>query len=117
EYCSLQANQVRPAVVCTLLINQQGVITEPAQFTLAQIKSQAKLVYDQVSDYLEQQGDWQPDNKLIAQQLPLLQQLALLRQQYRCQTAVTCNERPDYRFKLVKQGQLLDNVIELRLIA
>ncbi|WP_438876114.1 RNB domain-containing ribonuclease, partial [Bacillus cereus group sp. Bce009] len=52
--CSLIENETRPALCCTLTVDKDGVInSESIRFFAAYIRSQARLIYDEVSDWLE----------------------------------------------------------------
>ncbi|MBS2141020.1 exoribonuclease II, partial [Escherichia coli] len=50
-------------------------IGDKFEFLSATIQSKAKLVYDQVSDWLENTGDWQPESEAIAEQARLQAQI------------------------------------------
>lgn len=49
-----------------MTLSADGTIEDNIEFFAATIESKAKLVYDQVSDWLENTGDWQ----LKVKQLP-----------------------------------------------
>ncbi|WP_445429032.1 exoribonuclease II [Alishewanella sp. HL-SH05] len=117
DLCSLQQGVKRPAIVATMHITTDGALQSPAEFTLAWICSQARLNYQQVSDFLEQQGDWQPDNSDMAEQLQQLQLLTQARQQWRQQHAIVFQDKPDYRFELDEAGQVVHIHAEHRRIA
>ncbi|MGL4861201.1 MAG: exoribonuclease II [Enterobacteriaceae bacterium] len=117
--CSLRPNERRPAVVCAMTIAADGALPEQIDFTCAWIESKAKLVYDDVSDWLEQadsgqEAQWQPATGEIANQLKLLQRFSQLRQQWRQQHSLLFRDRPDYRFVLDDKGDVLDIVTEQR---
>nr|WP_077789539.1 exoribonuclease II [Escherichia coli] len=80
-------------------------------------ESKAKLVYDQVSDWLENTGDWQPESEAIAEQVRLLAQICQRRGEWRHNHALVFKDRPDYRFILGEKGEVLDIVAEPRRIA
>src|SRR5690606_17613410 len=85
-------------------------------FFAATIKSKAKLAYDNVSDWLENTGSWQPESDAIAQQIRLLQRICLSRGEWRHNHALVFKDRPDYRFVLGEKGEVLDIVAEPRRI-
>jgi exoribonuclease-2 len=114
DRCSLRAGERRPALVCQVVIEQDGSLGAGAAFSMAWICSQAKLSYDQVSDWLENQGTWQPPNPTIAEQLRLLQQVAEARSAWRQQHATVFKDRPEHRFVLDEQGTVLEVVLEIR---
>ncbi|QIQ21879.1 exoribonuclease II [Zophobihabitans entericus] len=114
DLCSLKAKAKRPAIVCNVMISPQGQILKDATFTLAWIESKAKLAYHLVSDYLENKGDWQPDNEQIKQQFPLLVQMANARIQWRNHNAILFQDQSDYRFILDEQNQVQSIVKEER---
>ena len=72
--CSLRPNERRPALACRVTVAQDGALSD-VQFFAARIESKAKLVYDEVSDWLENSGEWQPQSEAIAQQIRLLHRL------------------------------------------
>ncbi len=75
------------------------------EFFAATIESKAKLVYDQVSDWLENTGDWQPESEAIAEQVRLLAQICQRRGEWRHNHALVFKDRPDYRFILGEKGE------------
>ncbi|KIS42136.1 exoribonuclease II [Kosakonia radicincitans] len=117
DLCSLRANEIRPALVCRMTLDDEGSIEENIEFFAATIKSKAKLVYDEVSDWLENTGSWQPANEAIAAQIRLLHRVSQLRSQWRQTHALVFKDRPDYRFVLGEKGEVLDIVAEPRRIA
>jgi exoribonuclease-2 len=86
-------------------------------FFAATIESKAKLAYDNVSDWLEGTGEWQPENDAIAEQIRLLHRICLSRGEWRHNHALVFKDRPDYRFVLGEKGEVLDIVAEPRRIA
>ncbi|ECO1195164.1 exoribonuclease II [Salmonella enterica subsp. enterica serovar Kentucky] len=117
DLCSLRANEVRPALACRMIIAADGTIDDDIAFFAATIESKAKLAYDNVSDWLENNGTWQPDNEGIAQQIRLLHRICLNRSEWRHHHALVFKDRPDYRFVLGEKGEVLDIVAEPRRIA
>ncbi len=117
DLCSLRANEVRPALACRMIISADGTIDDDIAFFAATIESKAKLAYDNVSDWLENNGTWQPDNEGIAQQIRLLHRICLSRSEWRHHHALVFKDRPDYRFVLGEKGEVLDIVAEPRRIA
>lgn len=117
DVCSLREQERRPALVCRVSIAADGTLGDDIQFFAAWIESKAKLVYDNVSDWLEQQGDWQPENENVAQQIRLLHQVCQARSAWRSTHALVFKDRPDYRFLLGEKGDVLDIIVEQRRIA
>ena len=117
DLCSLRANVSRPVVACRMVIEQDGAIDSDIHFFAATIESRAKLVYDEVSDWLEEKGEWQPQSEEIAQQIRLLQRVCLSRGEWRHNHALVFKDRPDYRFVLGEKGEVLDIISEPRRIA
>ncbi|WP_039056050.1 exoribonuclease II [Enterobacter sp. Bisph1] len=117
DLCSLRANEVRPALICRMSLDAEGAIKDNIEFFVATIESKAKLAYDDVSDWLENKGSWQPTNEAIAAQIRLLQRVSQLRAQWRQNHALVFKDRPDYRFVLGEKGEVLDIVAEPRRIA
>lgn len=117
DLCSLRANEVRPVLACRMTIDNEGSIEDDITFFAATITSKAKLAYDDVSDWLENNGTWQPSSDAIAQQIRLLQRVCLARAQWRQTHALVFKDRPDYRFILGEKGEVLNIVAEPRRIA
>ncbi len=117
DLCSLRANEVRPVLACRMTIDNEGSIEDDITFFAATITSKAKLAYDDVSDWLENNGAWQPPSDAIAQQVRLLQRVCLARAQWRQTHALVFKDRPDYRFILGEKGEVLNIVAEPRRIA
>ncbi len=89
-----------------------GTIEDNIEFFAATIESKAKLAYDDVSDWLEGRGSWQPDSEAIAQQITLLKDVCQRRSEWRQTHALVFKDRPDYRFVLGEKGEVLDIVAE-----
>ena len=117
DLCSLRADEVRPVLACRMTIDSEGSIEDNIRFFAATITSKAKLVYDEVSDWLENTGSWQPQNDAIAAQIRLLHRVCLARAQWRQTHALVFKDRPDYRFVLGEKGEVLNIVAEPRRIA
>ena len=117
DLCSLRANEVRPVLACRMSITADGTIEDNITFFAATIESKAKLAYDNVSDWLEGTGEWQPENDAIAEQIRLLHRICLSRGEWRHNHALVFKDRPDYRFVLGEKGEVLDIVAEPRRIA
>ncbi|MGM1331352.1 exoribonuclease II, partial [Klebsiella michiganensis] len=117
DLCSLRPNEVRPVLACRMILADDGTIEDDIQFFAATIESKAKLAYEDVSDWLENNGGWQPGSETIAQQIKLLQEACLRRSEWRKNHALVFKDRPDYRFVLGDKGEVLDIVAEPRRIA
>ncbi|WAH52731.1 exoribonuclease II [Pseudescherichia vulneris] len=117
DLCSLRAQEVRPVLACRMIVAADGTIEEDITFFAATIESKAKLVYDEVSDWLEGKAGWQPPSEAIANQIRLLHRVCLSRSEWRTQHALVFKDRPDYRFVLGEKGEVLDIVAEPRRIA
>ncbi|MEL7896074.1 exoribonuclease II [Vreelandella neptunia] len=115
DLCSLWEGKDRPALACTLDINADGSMGE-YRFFAANVKSHAKLVYDNVSDWIEGQGDWAPADE-IADQLTALRDLTEARTAWRNEHALVFKDRPDYVFDLDPAGNVLAVRTEERRIA
>lgn len=100
-----------------MTIAADGALGDDIHFFAARIESKAKLAYDNVSDWLEEQGEWQPQNDAIAEQIRLLHRVCLARSEWRTTHALVFKDRPDYRFLLGEKGDVLDIVVEHRRIA
>ena len=115
--CSLRPNVKRPVLACDITIDSQGAVVGTPEFYAAWIESKAKLVYDNVSDWLENSGEWRPESDAIAQQITLLQRFCQTRHQWRKTHALVFRDRPDYRFVLGEKGEVLEIITEQRRIA
>jgi exoribonuclease-2 len=112
--CSLRPNQRRPVLACRVTIGADGALADDIRFFAAEIESKAKLVYDEVSDWLEGIAGWQPPSDNIAQQITLLKRVCDMRNSWRHQHALVFKDRPDYRFVLGEKGEVLEIVTEQR---
>ena len=117
DLCSLRAEVVRPVLACRMTLSADGTIEDNIEFFAANIESKAKLVYDDVSNWLENTGDWKPQTDAIARQITLLQRVCQIRSEWRKTHALVFKDRPDYRFVLGEKGEVLDIVAEPRRIA
>lgn len=108
ELCSLMQDEVRPALCCSVTVGQDGVIADNIEFFAANVKSHARLVYDHVSDWLEngESQEWQPSEE-IAQIVRDLYDFSLARSKWREQNAVVFPDRPDYRFELSEDNDVV----------
>ena len=106
--CSLRPNETRAALVGIITIDESGqVLTDKTEFKLANIKSAGKLVYNEVSDYLEQKegASFKPTEQ-IAKILECLVEFTKLRDNYRSTHAAAFKNNPDYEFILKDNGAL-----------
>ncbi|GAB2795095.1 exoribonuclease II [Halomonas shantousis] len=116
DLCSLKEGAERPALACTLEIGADGSLGE-YRFFAATVRSHARLIYDEVSDWLEGQGDWQPPSESIGEQLKALAALTEARSRWREEHALVFKDRPDYVFDLDDAGNVLAIRTEERRIA
>ncbi|WP_114416200.1 exoribonuclease II [Marinospirillum perlucidum] len=117
DLCSLKEAARRPALVATLELDSQGKLLETTRFQAAWVESRAKLDYQLVSDWLEEQGDWQPASDEIGEQLRQLKAFAETRLQWRHDNALVFKDQPDYRFVLDAEGRVTDIEVEARRLA
>ncbi|KHD26410.1 exoribonuclease II [Vibrio caribbeanicus] len=108
ELCSLIENQPRPALCCRVTVSKEGVIGDDIAFFAANIKSHARLAYDHVSDWIENGASeaWQPSDE-IAQVVRDLYEFSLARADWREKNAVVFPDRPDYRFELSEDNDVV----------
>jgi exoribonuclease-2 len=106
--CSLIENEERPALCCTVTVSKDGVIGDDIKFFAANIKSHARLAYDNVSDWLETGASekWQPSEE-IAAIVTDLHEFAKARSAWRSANAVVFPDRPDYRFELSEDNDVV----------
>lgn len=112
DLCSLREGELRPVLACRLDIAADGSLGE-YRFFAANVRSQARLAYDRVSDWLEGQGEWAP-TEVIAGQLRALQAMSKARAAWRAEHTLVFKDRPDYVFELDAAGNVLDIRIEER---
>lgn len=117
DICSLRPDQRRPALICRVTITPEGALGEDIRFSSAWITSKAKLAYNKVSDWLENQGDWAPPNTEIAEQIQWLKHIYDVRHHWRQQHALVFKNRSEYRFVINENGNVLDVIIDERRIA
>lgn len=115
--CSLRPHEKRAALVCRVVINADGSLSDDINFFSAWIISKAKLAYNNVSDWLENSGEWQPDTKILENQLNILHKITKLRLHWRQQHALVFKDRPDYQFELNEFGDVTNIHVEPRRIA
>ena len=114
DLCSLRPNERRPALVCCVSIQADGALADDIQFFSAWVESKTKLVYELVSDWIENTGEWKPEDETVKQQIELLKEMAERRQQWRATHALVFKDRPDFRFILDDNGDVVDIVAENR---
>ena len=106
--CSLRPNEKRPALVGIMTVTKEGeLLKDKTTFMLATIKSHSKLVYNEVSDYLEGvEGATFKPTEQIKEILDNLVEFTKVRDQYRSTHAATFKNNPDYEFVLKEDGSL-----------
>ena len=112
QLCSLQAGEVRLALVVSLEVKANGEITSTG-LQQATIKSQGKLSYQAVSQLLESGSSDDIDAKLY-EPLQQLDQCAKALSAQRRQAHIVMDERPDYRLLLDGSGKVEDIVRQER---
>ncbi|OCG42156.1 exoribonuclease II [Gilliamella apicola] len=118
DLCSLKANQKRPAMICKMSIDETGNInSDEITFIPAWIESKAKLAYNNVSNFLENNDDLETNNTIIKQQLKHLADLAKIRMTWRQNHALVFKDNGDYRFELDENRQVKSIIKESRRIA
>ena len=115
--CSLRPNERRPVLVCRVTIAADGALGDDIRFSSAWVESKAKLVYDEVSDWLDGNMGWQPPDADLAEQILVLKRVCEARSNWRQKHALVFKDRPDYRFLLGEKGEVLDIIVEHRRIA
>ena len=118
ELCSLTPNEDKATLVCFISTDMEGNIIEKPVFISAIVSSKAKLAYNNVSDYLEQQENaWQPETEETKQQIDWLHQFTLARINWRKTHSLLFKESPDYSFVLAENGKVEAIKAEYRRIA
>lgn len=117
--CSLREGEDRPVVAGRFRVALDGTIDlSKSEFCLGTIRSQGKLVYDEISDYLEgKEGAVFKPSPEVDKVLRLLAEFAHARDGYRSTHAAAFRNRPDYDFVLKEDGSLDHIEVEHRRIA
>lgn len=107
NWCSLVPGEARLALVCELKVSEQGEVVS-SELYQAKVRSQAKLSYDAVSDYLDgvEDNSVATENPELLPVIDCLQQVQGALNAYREQHAVCFENRPDYYFELDEQGKI-----------
>ncbi|MCG9581170.1 exoribonuclease II [Vibrio tubiashii] len=108
DLCSLIEGEARPALCCSVTVTKEGVIGDDIKFFAANIKSHARLSYDHVSDWIENGSSdaWQPSEE-IAEIVRDLYDFSRARAEWRETHAVVFPDRPDYRFELSEDNDVV----------
>ncbi len=118
ELCSLKEGELRPTLCVSMHIRRDGSIDEDTRFFAAHIRSQGRLIYDQVSDWLEQgEADGFVPAPAIAEQILALKAITEARQAWRTTHALMFKDKPDYAFELNAEGDVVAIHVEPRRIA
>lgn len=115
--CSLKPNVRRPALVCQFIILENGDLSKEINFVLAWIESKKKLSYENVSNWLENLGQWNPKDEIVKKQIFLLYEMYKKRFHWRKKNALVLNYPPSYRFIFDGNSNILNVIIEKRRIA
>jgi len=108
ELCSLKEQQKRAALVCQVSISQDGDINyDSAQFHAAWIISKAKLSYEDVSNFIDNNEPLKLDNHELLQQLHWLAKLANSRTDWRRKNALLFKNNHEYQFVFDNNKQLV----------
>jgi exoribonuclease-2 len=105
---SLIPEQPRPAIACTMHIDNSGHISS-YQFQQALIKSHQKLSYQAVSDALDPEADSGDSNAVpshLLDSLKALHECARARLNYRREHALVMEDRADYQYWLNDQKKI-----------
>ncbi|WP_027351801.1 exoribonuclease II [Halotalea alkalilenta] len=116
DLCSLRENETRAALACTLEVAADGELLD-YRFYAAEVRSHAQLAYDDVSDWIEGKGEWQPSFPRGEEQLRQLADFTEARSAWRSRNAIVFKDRPDYAFELDAEGRVLAVRTEPRRIA
>jgi exoribonuclease-2 len=87
-----------------MILAADGTIEDDIEFFAATIESKAKLAYDDVSDWLENNGSWQPEARLSRSKLTAAG-VCLRRSEWRKTHALVFKDRPDYRLCWAKKAK------------
>ncbi|WP_343192782.1 exoribonuclease II [Buchnera aphidicola (Taiwanaphis decaspermi)] len=116
--CSLKPNVKRPVLACSFTVLKNGdFVDNKINFYLAWIKSKAKLIYENVSNWLENTGSWKPKNENIKKQIKIFYEFCNVRFLWRKRNALIFKNTLEYRFQLNDKYEVLGINIESRRIA
>lgn len=124
---SLKQDQDNLSLCATITYDSSGNVLE-YDFFEAYIKSKAKLVYSEVSDWLENAAEstWKPSNDAITSQLELMKEYYEVRSAWRRTHATVFPDTPDYDFMiedwkvagvLVHQRRIANKIVEEAMIS
>ena len=119
DLCSLRQDQKRAALVGKIYVDFDGqILVEKTQFLLANIVSCGKLIYNEVSDFLEK-GSCETfiPTETVKQCLERLVKFTKARDNFRRTHAAPFRNRPDYDFILTEDGALDHIEVNFRRIA
>ncbi|QJC34345.1 exoribonuclease II [Enterobacteriaceae endosymbiont of Donacia crassipes] len=114
--CSLNFQKKRPALICKMIIDKNGFLSNKIIFFTGWIKSNAKLNYNDVSNWIEKKGNWKPNNAKIKDQILFLYKFYLYREKWNIKN-ITNFYNIDYKFVFGEKRTILDIVIEKKRIA
>lgn len=108
DLCSLREGEVRPVLCARIPVGTDGEVHSlQTMFSFASIKSQGKLSYNKVSDFLENgSAEGFAPSAEIAAVLHNLVDFTLARDKFRCTHAAPFRNPPDYEFVLNEDGAL-----------
>lgn len=112
--CSLQANELRPAMVVELRMSEDGTIRQ-THMHQAIIKSQAKLSYHQVTQLVK--GETTDISADLQGPLLHLNDCANALAQWRKAHALVMDDRPDFKLILDENGKAQDIIMLERTVA
>jgi exoribonuclease-2 len=110
DICSLRPQVTRPALVCTMIVNQRGKLQQDAVFNLAWITSKAKLNYQQVTDFVNGNNDDSGQLNTVEHlttALSALNRMAFARSMWRGKNTQLFDNQADYRLKLDRDNQIV----------
>ncbi len=118
DLCSLTPNQTKAALVCRIETDNSGNVIDNPEFMLANVQSKAKLIYDEVSDYIEcLPNAWQPSDEETKQQIDHFYIFTQARIAWRRQHGLLFKETPDYSFELDNNNKVVAIHASFRRIA
>lgn len=119
DLCSLREGEERPVLCARIPVSAEGeVFSNKAVFSFAKIKSQGKLIYNLVSDFIENgSADGFTPSEEVAKVLHTLVDFTWARDKYRSTHAAPFRNPPDYEFVLTENGALDHIQVNYRRIA
>ena len=112
ECCSLSQGDVRPALGCKMVLNEEGVLLG-MDLQAVFVKSHAKLSYQMVADLLLGRMPMPEIDQLVMSQLPVLMAFADAHLAHRKHQAIVSEYGPDYSFYVDERTRQILDIVKI----